>query len=478
MCGICGIVKKTAQTKDLRSMLQKLRHRGYDSWGISSMSAGGTRVSCAHFQGPVEFKSEEGEESSTMFLMGHTRYTTKGSHQNLMQAQPLTNAAGTISLVHNGQIVSPLEGCSDSQYMLQLIDEEFQRYHAQSAHDRDMEFWLKKDIEAVFYRLAHRIEGSYACIVQVCGVGMFAFRDARGIRPLCYQTTEDSICFASESCAFASDAAKFRDVPPGVVMFADEFGALHTLYAMNASGVWKLPSPCLFEFIYLAHDDSVIDGINVAEARKLMGAMLVEKVRASGLTIDVVIPIPHTPVLAGRVLAEKLGVDFVEALEVAAHVANRRESRTFILPTQHAREEAVQNKFCLVNPETIAQCRGKRLLILDDSIVRGTTMHHVVKLIRAALEPAALYVASLSPPVINTNCFGIDIPSTEQLVARNQSAETLPTHVQSVFQVDGPVIYQDLETLKNGLMQISKPKISYIGVSGFEDSVFIPAPNE
>ncbi len=467
MCGICAIVTNCHDgSEQLQCMLQKLRHRGYDSWGTSQLTSSG--IICNHFTGSVPSESSTTTTTTTTtnqtaFLMGHTRYTTKGSHTDLSQAQPLINTAQTISLVHNGQIECPenFQG-SDSLYMLQVLEHAF----SVTLDDQENIEIFHPALENIFYQFFNQINGSYACVVQIVGLGMFAFRDPRGIRPLCFQQKQKQILFASESCAFDLND-RFYDVAPGEVIYVNLSGELFRLHPFIEPNLY--PEPCLFEFIYLAHDDSVIDGISVREARKHMGAMLVDKIHKSGIKIDIVIPIPHTPVLAGKVLAEHLGVKFVEALEVCSE--NRRESRTFILPTQSAREEAVQNKFCQINSATIDQCRGKNILILDDSIVRGTTMHHVVKLIRASIQPANLYVASLAPPIVNINRFGIDIPSTELLVACSAPLDSapldIPEIVQAVFCVDGPVIYQSLETLKNGLKNLSQS-----GVAGFEDSVF------
>lgn len=464
MCGICAIVtvnKLTCET-DLRLMLQKLRHRGYDSWGVSHM-CDSDAIICSHSSEPILISDNADiiQTSNYCFLSGHTRYTTKGSHTSLSQAQPLINQSQTISLVHNGQIESPLEGCSDSQYMLQLIEKEFSSFTAVDYTNTD----TIANFENLFFRLFRQMHGSFACILQVLNIGMFAFRDSRGIRPLCFQQSKDTIMFASESCAL-DPLLPINNVAPGEVIFVNTRGDLIRLHPIIEPQFY--PAPCLFEFIYLADDESVIDGICVFDARKEMGKLLADPVRNSGLHIDIIIPIPHTPVLAGKVLAETLGVKCVEALQVAS--PNRRESRTFILPTQSVRESAVQNKFCKINQTTINQCQGKNILLLDDSIVRGTTLIHVIKLIRESIRPAALYVASLSPPIINTNHFGIDIPTTDLLVAAN-ATQPIPIHVQTVLGVDGPVIYQSLDILKNGLK-----KLSQTGVSDFEDSVFVAAP--
>ena len=212
----------------------------------------------------------------------------------------------------------------------------------------------------------------------------------------------------------------------------------------------------------MAHDDSIIDGIPVRAAREKMGTMMAPLVKE--LNIDVVVPVPHTPVLSGKLLAKTLKTDFVELLQVRSRQA-RRESRTFILPTQTAREQAVRQKFA-VRSQEIQKCHGKNVLILDDSIVRGTTLKHVVGLIRAAVKPAKLYVASLSPPIVSPNYYGIDIPNRDCLIAAN--TKSIGKTVAEKLNVDGEVIYQSLERLEEGLKELCQGDT----VNGFENSVF------
>lgn len=479
MCGICAIVisengdeKDDAQSQVCK-MLQLLRHRGYDSWGVSEMTQIlDHRIMVQRGTGVPQIDVTK-KRPQFRFVMGHTRYTTQGSHDNLDDSQPLFNAFKTIALVHNGQVETTDRSVSDTRYILNLLRQEFGDLHDDhTSEDIDPEDTDESAIhlfEERFHRIMSTLKGSYACVAQIVGLGMFAFRDPRGIRPLAFQRLPTKICFASESCAFESSTAPIEYVAPGEVIWVNLVGEVTRLHPYVDPIV--SPTPCLFEFIYLAHDDSCIDGIRVSAAREEMGRLLVDKVKNSGLTVDIIIPIPHTPVLAGRVLARCLGVEFVEALEVVSQKV-RRESRTFILPTQTARENAVETKF-FVKPKTIEQCRGRRVLLLDDSIVRGTTLRHVVKLIRAAIQPSELYVASLAPPIISPNYFGIDIPSKNDLIAGSttripEDYQHVPTVVQNkIGGIDAPVIFQDLTVLKAGLKLLSNG-----GVSDFEDSVF------
>jgi len=475
MCGICAIVcEDEADEADAQErvcqMLQLLRHRGYDSWGVSDMSHMlDHRLMVQRGIGMPQVDKTK-KRPQLRCVMGHTRYTTQGSHTNLEESQPLFNPSKTIALVHNGQVESADQTASDTRHILNLLCQEFEWCADDFASDEEEMIRL---YETRFHRIMSNLRGSYACVAQIVGIGMFAFRDPRGIRPLVFQRSARKICFASESCAFggATGAAQLQNVAPGEVIWVDLQGEMRRMHPVVEPRV--SPTPCLFEFIYLAHDDSCIDGIDVGVAREAMGALLVDKVKASGLTIDVIVPVPHTPVLAGRVLAQRLGIDFVEALGVVSKKI-RRESRTFILPTQTARENAVETKF-FIKPDAIERCKNRCILLLDDSIVRGTTLRHVVQLLRTVTQPLKLYVASLAPPIISPNYFGIDIPSKNDLIAGlNTAYENLPAAVQlRIGGIDAPVIYQDLAVLKAGLKTLSNG-----GVSDFEDSVFRPSIGE
>lgn len=456
MCGICAIASfATDAENNACDMLKKLRHRGYDSCGICEMCPKTTQLCAVRALEGYPQSDVVASPPSSYFCIGHTRYTTQGSHDCLDQAQPILSNDKTIALVHNGQIEMPHDyESSDTHYMVQVI------HNALSAH---------ASIEDAFRAIYQHVRGSFACVMNVIGRGMFAFRDTRGIRPLVYtRHSSGAIFVSSESCALPG-GGEVVNVNPGEVIHIDLAGQVTQFSVQTA--ITPTLTPCLFEFIYLAHDDSVIDGICVQKARETMGSLLVPQI---SVALDVIVPIPHTPVLAGRVMAQELGVDFVELLQVVSKTLKhsqdekRRESRTFILPTQTSRENAVETKFS-INREAAERCRGKRILLVDDSIVRGTTLKHVIKLIKSQVQPAQLFVASLAPPIVAPNVFGIDIPSCKSLVAAQaNSMEDIPSAVQQYFGVDGPVIYQSLEKLKTGLLSIS----TSTSLAGFEDSVF------
>jgi amidophosphoribosyltransferase len=445
-------------------MLKRLRHRGYDSCGICFERYDAAKSLQVH----RTLKGYPKPDDQSVSLNGgaciaHTRYTTQGSSDCLEQAQPILSVGlpGEAALVHNGQIKMPMGyASSDTHYLMSLLS-------ATSYQPQQI------------LSVLAQVEGSYACLLLVQGCGIFAFRDPLGIRPLCYTVDHERgvVSFASESCALQQHSSVIN-VRPGEMIFVDRKGSLshfNTLARPHILG----PTPCLFEFIYLAHDDSLIDGISVREARKTMGKVLVPKIMQSALPIDVVIPVPHTPVLAGAEIAAALNVPCVELLEVVS-LATRRESRTFILPSQVAREEAVETKF-RVNPILAQQCEAKQVLLVDDSIVRGTTLKHVIRLIRNQVSPSKLYVASLAPPIVAPNVYGINIPSSKHLVAAQAEREhDIPHVVQKFFDVDAPIIYQSLTTLKAALSALSSRDLStsntntsgVMSVSDFEDSVF------
>lgn len=441
-------------------MLSRLRHRGYDSWGVATMNSRNPIISSMHSSMPLLVDANEDDESpkttakkTTTISIGHTRYTTKGSHNSTDQMQPLLNVDETIALVHNGQVeFDETHYASDSQYILRLI--------------QDMDFQSSADdVSNQFKGLFQTLSGSYSCLAIISGIGLIAFRDPRGIRPLSFHYTREtgSIRFASESCAWdEADEDTTMNVLPGQVCWVKPDGKMQFLLPLGDPPNFN-PELCLFELIYLAHDDSAMDGISIRDARRQMGRNLVNAVKQYPHSIDYIVPVPHTPVIAGRELARECNMELVELLDVVS-TTGRRESRTFILPTTSARESAVKKKFSITDDEAIEKCRGKNLLIVDDSIVRGTTLKRVISLIRKIVGPQKIFVASLSPPITSPNVFGIDIPDTRQLIAApfSDNQDDIAKEVGHALRADGPVIYQTLSGLTHGLPNLP-----------FEKSVFM-----
>jgi|JI10StandDraft_1071094.scaffolds.fasta_scaffold13256_3 amidophosphoribosyltransferase len=449
MCGICGFVKYddsnvNANGLSITDLLSRLRHRGYDSWGTICMNRDSSNQLIPHrSNGPVD---TVGVNDIATFQLGHTRYTTQGDHTSLDEAQPLISKCGNIALVHNGQVETPVDWSkqSDSLYLLSIIEQEFASLigFREESHRK-----TKKLIKQALNRVHSRVSGSYACIILVKHVGMISFRDRHGIRPLSVCFGSKHIAIASESCAFQGiREARFLDVPPGQFIWLSVDGTANVAWTFDS-----LPNPrlgCLFEFIYLAHNDSVIDGLSVREVRTKLGSLLAPLIQSYPNQIDVIVPIPHTPLLAGQEISRILQIDYVELLQVRSNTSIG-PNRTFILPTQSSRVDAVKQKFD-IDRSLVDKCAGKSILLIDDSIVRGTTLCHVVSLIREHVKPAKIYVASLAPPIIGPNKFGIDIPSTNELIADYKVAHDQNSElVAEKLGLDGPVIYQTLATIED-----------------------------
>jgi amidophosphoribosyltransferase len=472
MCGICALVLLNTQNDkaslELLGMLTGLRHRGYDSWGVASLGGPSgsviTRCLGTTFPSQDEICEMASEEIPVAMAIGHTRYTTQGSSTDSGQCQPMLDGSlgqRQLALVHNGQVETPSDwvGLSDTTWLLRVL-----RDALKWAEDAPHQPTIQEQLENALRHVHRTIAGAYACVVLIEDIGMLAFRDPRGIRPLVMGSSQKARAFASESCALDAVLPKGYDltnVHPGQGVFIPFNQRNESHIISEQSIIPKQPEICLFEFIYLASDDSVIDGIPVRAARCMMGELMVDAVRER-FQPDVIVPVPHTPVVAGSVLARKLGVEFCELLTVVSRKA-RKEGRTFILPTQSARERAVRCKFA-INPERVEQCHGKRVLLVDDSIVRGTTLRHVVRLVREAVQPLSIRVASLSPPIISPNTYGIDIPDTSRLIAFD-GVDT----VASKLGADGDVIYQSLDVLEDGLRKLAphSPQVN------FEHSVFV-----
>jgi amidophosphoribosyltransferase len=409
------------------------------------------------------------EEIAVAMAIGHTRYTTHGDSTDSTQCQPMLDGSPgqrQLALVHNGQVETPSDwvGLSDTAWLLRVL-----RNALKWAEDAPYHTSIQEQLENALRHVHRTIAGAYACVVLIEDIGMLAFRDPRGIRPLVMGSSQKARAFASESCALDAVLPKgynLTNLHPGQGVFIpfDQRNELHIICEQQNSIIPKQPEICLFEFIYLASDESVIDGIPVPSERCMMGELMVDAVRER-FQPDVIVPVPHTPVLAGSVLARKLGVEFCELLTVVSR-KTRKEGRTFILPTQSARERAVRCKFA-INQERVEQCHGKRVLLIDDSIVRGTTLRHVVRLVREAVQPLSIHVASLSPPIISPNTYGIDIPDTSRLIA-SDGANT----VASKLGADGDVLYQSLDVLEDGLRKLA-PHSPHTPQINFEHSVFV-----
>lgn len=441
MCGIVGIVGQRAVHQALYDALTNLQHRGQDAAGI--MTAEDGRLYLRKNNGLVRdvFQQRHMVRLRGNMGIGHVRYPTAGT-ASLAEAQPFyVNSPYGICLAHNGNLVNAdelkrlvtqsdrrhLNTTSDTEVLLNVFAHEL----AQQSGDGLTPDMILKAVEGVH----HRCSGGYAVVVMIIDYGIVAFRDPYGIRPLVLgvRKTKRGVerMVASESVAL--DALRFdleRDVRPGEAIFIDTRGAVHSNEPSEPAGY----SPCIFEFVYFARPDSIIDRLSVYKARLRMGEELAEKILRlrPEHDIDVVIPVPDTSSTAAIQVAHELGVKYREGF-----IKNRYIGRTFIMPGQAERKASVRRKLNAIDLEF----RDKNVLLVDDSIVRGTTSQQIINMARAA-GANKVYFASAAPPVRYPNVYGIDMPAVHELVANGRTIE----EIQKVIGADW-LIYQDLDAL-------------------------------
>ena len=462
MCGVIGIVGCEAVNQTLYDGLTVLQHRGQDAAGIVTYDGG--RLFMRRAQGLVRdvFHTRHMRRFHGSMGIGHVRYPTAGCN-NSFEAQPFyVNSPYGIVLAHNGNLTNTdelaqqiyetdlrhLSTTSDSEVLLNVFAHELAARHKKDPQAEDL-------FEAVT-RTFKRIRGAYAVVGMVSGMGIFAFRDPRGIRPLCIGSrmgpgNKTEYALASESVAFAPlGFTMLRDVAPGEAVFIDAAGDLHTKQCTTDTEL----TPCLFELVYLARPDSIIDDISVHKSRLRMGEYLAEKIKrtAPNLDIDVVIPIPESSRTAALQVAHGLGVKYREGF-----IKNRYIGRTFIMPGQKTRRKSVRYKLSAIDLEF----RGKNVLLVDDSIVRGTTSKEIIRMAR---EKGAkkVYFASAAPPVRYPNVYGIDMPTRKELVAYGISDD----EVGKFIGADG-IFYQALNDLVSAAQE-GNPKIKRFDASCFD----------
>jgi len=462
MCGILGIVATTPVNQLLYDGLMVLQHRGQDSAGIATAVDNNFHL----HKGPGlvrdVFRTRNMRALPGNWGIGHCRYPTAGSAWNFAEAQPFyVNSPFGITLAHNGNLTNSgelkratfeedlrhINTNSDSEVLLNVLAHELQ------AAARG----IRLDPSAIFAAVAgvhRRVKGAYAVVAMIAGYGLLAFRDPNGIRPLVIGSHEaeqgTEFIVASESVTV--DALGFtlmRDIAPGEAVFID---LKHQLFSQQCAAEPRL-SPCIFEYVYLARPDSIMDGISVYETRLSMGESLADKVRAqlSPEEIDVVIPIPDSSRPAAMQLAHKLGLPYREGF-----VKNRYVGRTFIMPGQSLRKKSVRQKLNTIGQEF----RGKRVLLVDDSIVRGTTSKEIVDMARAA-GALKVYFASAAPPVRFPNVYGIDMPTRSELIAFERS----DAEIAQAIGADA-LIYQDLEALEAAIFK-ENPSLAMLDSSCF-----------
>jgi len=450
MCGIVGVVSHGPVNQIIYDALLLLQHRGQDAAGIATSH--GSAFSMHKANGLVRdvFRTRNMRSLPGNSGIGQCRYPTAGSSSE-EEAQPFyVNAPFGITLAHNGNLTNAdqlkiemfrndrrhINTDSDSEVLLNVLAHEIQQATTGLLLDPAVIF---KAVSA----LHQRVRGSYAVVSQIAGYGLLAFRDPYGIRPLCigFNDTDrgPEYVVASESVALEGLGFHFlRDVMPGEAIFIDNDGKLYNQQCATNPTL----NPCAFEFVYLARPDSVIDGASVYATRLRMGEHLAEKIRKQFRDgeIDVVMPIPDSSRPAAMELALKLNLHYREGF-----IKNRYIGRTFIMPGQGVRSKSVRQKLNAISSEF----KGKSVLLVDDSIVRGTTSREIVQMARDSGAKRVIF-ASAAPPVKYPNVYGIDMPTRNELIAYGRTEEEVCREITA-----DALVYQDIEAMKRSITDVN-----------------------
>jgi amidophosphoribosyltransferase len=459
MCGIVGVVSNAPVNQLIYDALLLLQHRGQDAAGIVTQQERKFFMQKAKGMVRDVFRTRNMRSLPGNCGLGQVRYPTAGNAYSEEEAQPFyVNAPFGIVLVHNGNLTNAhalkaelfstdhrhINTESDSEVLLNVLAHEI------GETTRGMPL-LPADVFEAVRRVHRRIKGSYAVIAMIAGHGVLAFRDPFGIRPLCMGRSEDgTVLLASESVAMEGTLHKFdRDIAPGEAVFIDLNGQIHAQQCADH----PVLSPCIFEYVYLARPDSVMDGISVYQARLNLGETLAKRVISTvpPNEIDVVIPIPESSRPSAAQLAQLLGLPYREGF-----VKNRYVGRTFIMPGQSVRKKSVRQKLNVIASEF----KGRNVLLVEDSIVRGTTSREIVQMARDA-GARKVYMASAAPPVRFPNVYGIDMPTPEELVAHNRTVE----QIRQIIGCDA-LIYQDVDAMKKAVGSLNP------SIKGFDASCF------
>ena len=461
MCGVVGIVSKNEVASDLYEALTVIQHRGQDAAGIATSEE--KRLNSRKQLGLVRevFREHHIQSLTGKIGIAHVRYPTAGGASREL-AQPMyVNSPYGMSIVHNGNLVNTDSLCeelaqtdrrhlntnSDSEVILNIFAHELQQIGGVQPS--------KEEIFEAVTRMQSRLSGAYSIIIMINNVGLVAVRDPHGIRPLIIGKRDEDLMgaeymIASESAAI--DALDFKiidDIAAGETIFISKEGKMSRCKSQKATK----HSPCIFEYVYLARPDSVIDKVSVHKARQRMGTYLGEKIL--GLypehEIDVVIPIPESSTTSANEVAKKLGLPYREGF-----VKNRYIGRTFIMPKQEMRRKSVKRK---LNPITM-EFEGKNVLLVDDSIVRGTTSKQIVEMAREA-GAKKVFFASAAPPIRFQNVYGIDMAATTELIAHQKDEGQIAEYIGADW-----LVYQNLEDLIRSAKEGNKE------IENFETSIF------
>ena len=458
MCGIVALFNPNENVANsIYDGLIQLQHRGQDAAGISTLNENKMHLHKDTGLVTEVFKSDKSKLNLIGNLgIGHVRYPTAGSN-DVNDSQPFyTSNPVNITLAHNGTLTNSesirknllkthfcqFNTNSDSEALMHLFAYELYKTNFRKLNTSHVFRALKSIYE--------KCSGGFSVVALISGIGIVAFRDPNGIRPLSLGTKNKSYMIASESSALtALDFEAVEDVKPGEAIILNENGELIRRRVVRKSS----HTPCLFEFVYFSRPDSSIDDISIHKSRLRMGDFLGDKILKEypKLNVDVVIPIPDTSRTSAMQVAYKLGVKYREGF-----MKNRYIGRTFIMPGQRNRKRSVKQK---LNPIEI-EFKDKRVLLVDDSIVRGHTSKNIVKMVKKC-GAKKVFLASASPPIRHQNIYGIDMPATTELVAHKRSVKEIKKYIKA-----DELVYQNLEDLKRSA-SIGNPKITE-----FEDSVF------
>ena len=468
MCGIVGVASSAPVNQLIYDALLLLQHRGQDAAGIVTQLDRKFFMHKAKGMVRDVFRTRNMRALPGNNGLGQVRYPTAGNAFSEEEAQPFyVNAPFGLVLVHNGNLTNAhalkaelfsedhrhINTESDSEVLLNVLAHEVEKT------TRGLPLTPPDVFEAV-RRVHRRIKGSYAVIAMIAGHGLLAFRDPYGIRPLCIGRSKDgTYMVASESVALEGTGHVFeRDIAPGEAVFIDLAGKASFMQCADSPQL----KPCIFEYVYLARPDSTMDGISVYQARLNLGETLAKRVvsMVPPTDIDVIIPIPESSRPSATQLAHLLGVPYREGF-----VKNRYVGRTFIMPGQGVRKKSVRQKLNVIASEF----KGRNVLLVDDSIVRGTTSKEIVQMARDA-GARKVYLASAAPPVRFPNVYGIDMPTPEELVAHDRTVE----EIRELIGCDA-LIYQDVDAMKQAVRDATAgnpPKLDGFDASCF-DGVYV-----
>jgi amidophosphoribosyltransferase len=463
MCGILGIVSNQPVNQLLYDSLQLLQHRGQDAAGIVTVD--GSMFHMHKGMGMVRdvFRTRDMRNLLGNAGIAHVRYPTAGSASSSAESQPFyVNSPFGIVLGHNGNLTNTerlqeelfkqdlrhVNTGSDSEVLLNVLAHELQ----ESVHGHQLAL---EDVFQAVSGVHRRCRGAYAVVAMIAGFGLLAFRDPYGIRPLVIGRSKgeagEEWMVSSESVTLEAMGFRIdRDVAPGEAILITLDGHFYAHQCAEAPSL----NPCIFEYVYFARPDSVMDGTSVYETRLRMGEYLAEKIKRDfgHLKIDVVIPIPDTSRPSAMQLAKRLNLSYREGF-----IKNRYIGRTFIMPGQGVRRKSVRQKLNAMSVEF----RDKNVLLVDDSIVRGTTSREIIQMAREA-GARAVYFASASPPVRYPNVYGIDMPTRNELLANGRSDEEIAREIGA-----DAVIYQDLADLIVAVREVN-PKLTSFDASCFD----------